>query len=196
MATSSISRALAGSSSTSSLGASGSVHQTDESAPRADGTQRNVAVAWRGTRASSSTATTTEMPAVGHSSSSWDDEAPDRRRPTVEHDEDPRPAVVGSPCPSVAVRVRATSTSWRTSSAAALGLAVRWEPASGDVADRVWGSHFTHVPSPVSRPSTTAMTRSSGLCRQAAWISTDEHIAASRRECVAVQADHAELGRG
>ena len=45
MATSSISRAFAGSGSNSSLGAFGSVNQTDESAPRADGTQRNVAVA-------------------------------------------------------------------------------------------------------------------------------------------------------
>ena len=75
MATWSMSRAFAGSGSNSSLGVFGSVYHTDESAPRADGTQRNVALACRGTRASSSTATTTEMPAAGQSSRSCETSA-------------------------------------------------------------------------------------------------------------------------
>ena len=192
MATWSMSRAFAGSGSNSSLGVFGSVYHTDDSAPRADGTQRNVALACRGTRASTSTATTTEMPAAGHSSRSCDTSAG-----STSADSSSTTRIHGqrwSARSSVPVRVRATATSWRTSSAAASGVAVTWEPATGDVAERVCGSHLAHVPSPGVTPSITAMTRSSGLCSVAAWISTDEHIAADVGWC-AVEAEHAELAR-
>ncbi len=147
IATLSISRAFAGSGSNSSPGASGSVNHTDDTAPPDAGTHRKVALACRGTRASESTAATTEMPAAGHSSSSCEASAgsrsADSSRTTRIHGQRWSPW-------SSAVRIRATDTNWRSRAAAASASSVMWSPAMGDVAERVWGSHFTHVPRPWS----------------------------------------------
>ena len=57
-------------------------------------------------------------------------------------------------------------------SASALVVAT-CEPGNGDTTDLVCGSHFIHEPSARS-PTAATSVRSSGLCRQAAWITIDE----------------------
>ena len=136
---------------------------------RAPDGSRGSGLAWRGTSAAVSASQITEIPTSGHSSSSRATPAgsgASRASSTTTIHGQRRPATSRSE----PARRKSTTSRRRRSSVSASALVVATcEPGSGDTTDLVCGSHFIHEPSARS-PTAATMVRSSGLCRQAAWI--------------------------
>ena len=128
--------------------------------------------AWRGISAAASASQMTLMPLSGPRS---------RRSATAAGSGSRRPSTIASThgqCVRferewsrwlASARRSAISSNRPTRSSASAVEWATWSPASGEVTERRWGSHFNEAANGRSTPRAATIVRSSGLCRQDAW---------------------------